>query len=488
MRHASTHILLLVGAIWSARQCTRADAVLDWDALMLDAIRQDTTAPTISTRNLAILHVAIYDAVNSILRTRQPYRFLLESPPDADPVAATIGAGHEIMKVLYPGQQARTDLLYQAGIAQLPVSQVTLQSLAFGADLARRTLTSRQDDGANINLPYIPSDLPGQWRRTPPFFRPPLTPHWRYVDPFCLPDTVSFLPPPPPPLGSPEYAADFNEVKALGGVDSLVRTPYQTETAVFWSDFSYTAMPPGHWHEIAADIARNQNNSLADNALLFAWLSLAHVDAGIVCWEAKYRYNFWRPVTAIHRAEEDGNPATAPDPSWNHLLDSPPFPDHTSGHSTFSAAGAEVLRHFYGTDTLPFTARSDSLPGVVRSYTSLAACTDEIGMSRIYGGIHFQSANRDGKTCGTKVGQYITANYLLPNDSLPTLAFGSRPPATLLIHLHGQVGTALILESTPDCLIWTAISTNLAQSGGVHLQLETSDPSPHFFRIRQQAP
>jgi hypothetical protein len=240
---------------------------------MLGALRQDTSAPTISTRNLAILHVAIYDAVNSILRTRQPYRFLLDPPPDADPVAATIGAAHEIMKALYPGLRARSDLLY-----------------------------------------------------------------------------------------------------------------------------------------------------------------------------------------------------------------------HTSGHSTFSAAGAEVIRHFYRTDTLPFTATSDSLPGVVRTYTSLAACTDEIGMSRIYGGIHFQSANRDGKTSGRNVARYITANYLLPNETLPTLTLGSHLPATLLIHLHGQVGTSLILESTPDFLTWTAISTNLARSGGVHLQLETSDPSSHFFRIRQQAP
>ena len=172
-------------------------------------------------------------------------------------------------------------------------------------------------------MPYIPSDAPGQWRRTPPLFRPPLTPHWRYVTPFAIPDAVRFRPPPPPPLESPAYAVALNEVKELGARSSTLRTPDETEVAIFWSDFSYTAMPPGHFHEVAMTIARNEGLTLAENARLFGLLGMAQADAAIVCWETKYHYNLWRPVTAIQRADEDENPATEADPAWAALLAAP---------------------------------------------------------------------------------------------------------------------------------------------------------------------
>lgn len=470
----------------SAGPRVSADAVLDWDDLMLDGIRIDTTGPTLSTRNLAILHAAMYDAVNSIVRTHQPYQFLLAPPAGADPEAAATAAAYEVMKALYPGLSGRADDLYATGVAALPATPATTNSLAFGAEVGRRTLASRAADGANTDVPYIPSDAPGQWRRTPPFFRPPLTPQWRHVTLFALPDKEPFMPPPPPALDSPAYAADFNEVKALGGKGSTVRTAYQGETAVFWSDFSYTAMPPGHWHEIAATIARSRTNSLVDNARLFALLSLAHADAAIVCWEAKFRYNFWRPVTAIQRAAEDGNPDTVPDAAWDHFLVSPPFPDHTSGHSTFSAAAAEVIAQFYGTDTISFTATSDSLPGVFRTYTSLAECAAEVGRSRIYGGIHFESANRDGKASGRKLAQHILANHLLPNDALPRLACEGAAPAGLQLRLHGHAGRALVLEASDDFAGWTPLATNAVVPGGVALTVPAGDAGG-FFRVRETA-
>lgn len=488
MRAVYAKFFLLCLLLAAAPPRAAADPVLDWDALMLDAIRADNTGPTVSTRNLAILHVAIYDAANSILRTHQPYMFLVDPPANADPAAAVIGAGYEVMKALYPTFRARADQLYQAGVASLPPGPATSQSLGFGAQVALQTLASRQNDGANTDVPYIPSNAPGQWRRTPPFFRPPLTPQWRYVKLFCLPEKEPFVPPPPPPLDSPEYAAAFNEVKAIGGVGSTLRTPYQSETAVFWSDFSYTAMPPGHWHEIAAGISRDRGTSLADNARLFALLSLAHADAGIICWEAKYRYNFWRPVTAIQRAAEDGNPATDPDPAWDHYLVSPPFPDHTSGHSTFSAAAAVVLVQFYGTDRITFTATSDSLPGVVRTYHSLSECADEVGMSRIYGGIHYDFSNRDGKSSGRKVGEFIMANYLLPNEALPRLQWEHFLSSAWQLRLHGRVGQPVVLEGTVDFATWADLHTNLAKPGGVAWAVPSPMPESLFFRVRQDQP
>lgn len=475
----------LLAGVWCAPRGT-ADPVLDWNALMMNAIRADNTGPTLSTRNLAILHTAIYDAVNSVVRDHQPYGFLLDPPPGTSPAAAATAAGHRICTVLYPSFRAQADTLYETFLAGATPDAGLTNGLALGRDLAALTLATRADDGANTTVPYIPSDAPGQWRRTPPFFRPPLTPHWRYVRPFALSELEPFVVPPPPALDSPEYAASLNEVKAIGRRDSTLRTPEQSLIASYWSDFSYTSMPPGHWHEIAATIARDQGNTLAENARLLALMGIAEADAAIVCWEGKFRYNFWRPVTAIQRADEDGNPATAPDPAWDHYLPSPPFPAYPSGHSTFSKAGAQILTHFYGTDALTFTTRSDTIQGVFRTFHSLAECADEVGMSRIYGGFHFSFDNTAGKESGGKVADYIAANYLLPNDRLPSVriegfAASGRPQ----VRVHGHVGLTCVLQASSDLVHWTDVMTDTAVPGGALLE-DTAAPLggvARFYRV-----
>ncbi len=450
---------------------------------MMAAIRADNTGPTVSTRNLAILNVATYDAVNSITRTHQPYRFQLDAAPDTSVEAAVIAAGREVMLALYPTFRARTDELYETQVAALPSTSQVAAGLALGREIALRVLALRAADGSTTDVPYIPSSAPGQWQRTPSFFRPPLTPQWRYVTLFCLPGLEPFLPQPPPPLDSEEYARDFNEVKRLGERNSPVRTDEQSLIAVYWSDFSYTAMPPGHWHEIAATIARDRHTSVPDTARLFALLGLAQADAAILCWEAKYRWNLWRPVTAIRRAAEDGNPATEPDPTWHHYLESPPFPAYTSGHSTFGKASAEILTFFYGTDAITFTTASDSVPGVFRVYHSLAACADEIGMSRIYGGIHYMFDNVEGKRTGALVARYVVANFLLPNDTLPRLVLENVSPAGARLRVLGHVGHPSVVEASPDLVHWMPLATDTAVPGGNVLV----DPNPHpahrFYRV-----
>jgi hypothetical protein len=306
------------------------------------------------------------------------------------------------------------------------------------------------------------------------------------VDLFCLPSKDPFLPPPPPALDSAEYAAAFNEVKAIGAKNSATRTAEQSVIARFWSDFSYTAMPPGHWHEIAATISRQRGNTLAENARLFALIAVAQADSAIVCWEVKYRYNFWRPVTAIQRADEDGNPLTDADPAWEQFLPSPPFPSYTSGHSTFSKASSQVLTHFYGTDAISFTASSDTLPGVFRNFTSLALCADEIGMSRIYGGFHFQFDNLAGKATGKLVGDYIFANFLLPDARLPLLTIESAAAGQVQLRMHGHIGHDCVTEASPDLAGWLPISTNTAVVGGV-LVADPDAPGQarRFYRVRE---
>lgn len=480
---------LCFGLIASCLLCSpcRSDAVLDWDALMIDAIHLDTTSPTLSSRNLAILHAAIYDSVNSVAQSHQPYLVQLPLSGETSAEAAAVGAAYEVMQALYPSFGARIQDLFDTWFASAPETASITNGLALGQEVAALVIQDRAADGASTDIPYIPSNAPGQWQRTPPFFRPPLTPQWRYVRPFCLPENLElFVPAPPPPLESAEYAESFNQVKALGGKESASRTAEQMQIAVFWSDFSYTAMPPGHWHEIAATIAADKHTSLEENARLFALLSMAQADAGIVCWEAKFRFNLWRPITAIRRAGEDNNPQTEPDVAWDHLLAAPPFPSYTSGHSTFSKASGEVLTHFFGTDAITFSARSDSLAGVIRQFDSVSACVDEVGMSRIYGGIHFMFDNVAGKQSGKLIGQYVNRNFLLPNSALPALAierFGSNRP---ILRIHGHVGRTCVLEASSDLLEWRSISTNTITVGGSSVT-DRSAPldSARFYRVRE---
>ncbi len=465
----------------------RADVVLEWNALMIDAIRVDNSGPTLSSRNLAILHTAIYDAVNSIARTHQPYKFQVDATAETSTEAAVGGAGYEIMKGLYQPFRARADELYETWLAGTPASASKTNGLVLGRRVAQLTLQDRAADGSSTDVPYIPSDEPGQWRRTPPFFRPPLTPQWRFVTPFCLPGLEPFLPPPPPSLESVEYAENLNYVKAIGSVNSTVRTAEQTLIARFWSDFSYTSMPPGHWHLIAETIARDRNNTVEENARLFALISVAQADGAIVCWETKFRYNFWRPVTAIQRADEDNNPLTEADKGWTQLLPSPPFPAYTSGHSTFSGASAQVLTHFYGTDAITFNTTGDATPGVIRTFNSLATCADEVGMSRIYGGFHYMFDNVQGKNTGRAIGDYVSANFLLPNDALPLVRMEGFKLGAPLVRVHGHADRQLVLEASADLGQWIPISTNRAVTGGV--LIEDNHPAMaalRFYRVSEQ--
>lgn len=415
MKRSIQVLFAAAGIVWASASDSPANQILQWNALMIQSVRLDNSGPNLCSRNLAILHTAIYDSVNAITGTRQPYRFAMPLEGDVSMEAAIAGSAFEITTILYPVSETAAKKLF-AESAPSQECEAVRNGLALGRQIARMALRSRENDGISADTPYIPSKLPGQWRRTPPYFRPPSNPQWRNVTLFALPEKESFLPPPPPALDSAEYAAALNEVKSLGSKNGSIRTPGQTQIAIFWSDFSYTSMPPGHWHQIAASICRERNMNLEDTARLFALLSLAQADSATVCWEAKYRYNFWRPVTAIQRADEDSNPATDPDPKWNHLLAAPSFPSYVSGHSIFSKASAEVLTRFFKTDSVPFAATSDMLPGVVRHFTSFAACADEIGMSRVYGGIHFSFDNAQGKASGQRIGEYVSTHCLLAKD------------------------------------------------------------------------
>ncbi|MCC5807723.1 MAG: phosphatase PAP2 family protein [Opitutales bacterium] len=394
-----------------------ARALAEWNTAIMEAIQLLTPSPCLASRNLAVIHLAAFDAVNAVQGGYEPYLDLAPPGPGTDAALAALGAVSTGARAHFPASRASFDELFRAhrdslstGIAADTVDA----SVAYGEYVARAHIGARVGDGATTTVTYIPVDKAGKWRRTPPRFRPPEVPHWPTVRPFAVPDPSAFRPPPPPSPDTPQYAEAWDEVRRLGARASTERTSDQTEIAVFWSCFSYTSTPAGHWNEIGARIALAEGMPLLETARLLALVNAAMADAGIACWNAKYHYGFWRPIHAIRFADNDGNPATTADPEWDSLLEAPPHPCYVSGHAAFSGAGSRTLAHILGTDAYAFRTTSSSLPGVERAYRSFSECTDEICMSRVYGGIHFRFSNEAGRVLGEEVADAVHAALLRP--------------------------------------------------------------------------
>jgi hypothetical protein len=386
-----------------------ADVVTDWNNAALDAIRAGNTNPPIASRSLAILHASIYDAVNGITRTHEEYLVPSAVPASASREAAASAAAHQVLVNLFPSGIANFDALHAAILATIPDGPHKSAAIVWGEFVATQILAARAHDGSDAIVPPPDGSGPGVWIPTPPAFLPYLLPQWGFVVPFGMGSSSQFRPPGPPSLDSQQYAADYEEVKQLGAAVGSTRTEEQSEIALFWADGAGTETPPGHWNSIAQLISAAQGSTLEENARLFALLNIAMADAAICSWDAKYTFAFWRPVTAIAFAE--------PELNWMSFIVTPPFPDYTSGHSTFSAAAATVLPLFYGTEDLPFTTGSDFLPGVYRSFSTCLDAAEEAAASRIYGGIHFRSASEDGLDAGTSIGEWTFTHYLQPKHN-----------------------------------------------------------------------
>ena len=380
------------------------DVVTDWNTSALDAIRAGHTPPPIASRSLAILHVSIYDAVNGITRTHEPYLVQSSASASVSLEAAASAAAHKALVNLFPAAASSFNTLHAAILAAIPNAPQKTAGIVWGEFVANQILAARANDGSDAIVAPPGGSGPGVWVPTPPAFAPYLLPQWGFVAPFGMSNSSQFRPPGPPALDSEQYAADYNEVKELGAASGSTRTAEQTQIALFWADGAGTETPPGHWNSIAQIIAAGRGNTLEENARLFALLNIAMADAAICAWDAKYTFHFWRPVTAITFAE--------PLLNWTSFIVTPPFPDYVSGHSTFSGAAATVLPFFYGTDDLPFTTGSDFLPGVYRSFSTCLDAAEEAAVSRLYGGIHFRSANEDGLQAGISIGEWTDAHYL----------------------------------------------------------------------------
>jgi PAP2 superfamily len=394
--------------------------VIDWNQILLSIVNTPGAQPaTIQpTRNFAILHAAIYDAVDSIDETHDPYLIFVHAPRDASETAAADAAAHTALVGLYPAQQAALDGEYAAELARVPDGAPRDEGVQIGDRVARDLLAIRATDGSGIPAPpFVAGVNPGDYRPTPPNFPAPAFTTWGQVTPFVLDSGDQFRPGPPPPLTSDAYAAAVNEVKSFGSATSTTRTTDQTQIGQFWG-------PPiqNFWNQIAGTVAQAHHTDLATTARLFAALNLSFADSAIAFYDAKYTYRLWRPVTAIRLADSVADPNAletdslhvVADPTWLPLAGSTaPDPSYPGAHSTISAAGAEVLDAFYGRKQ-HFSVTSTALPGVTRSFTSFDDAAQEAGLSRIYAGQHFRFDHVAGVTLGRHVAGFVLRNALLP--------------------------------------------------------------------------
>jgi Domain of unknown function (DUF6851) len=398
----------------SAALAQDAKLVSEWNRVLFSVV-----APAPPTRPAAMLHIAMFDAVNAIERAYTPYRIEVRASRGASTEAAAAQAAHDVLTALFPTQQAIFDSLLNSQLANLPNGREK-QGIAIGRAVAKAVLEWRQNDGWPPTIvpdpTYVLSTTPGNWQPTPPANSFATNTFFPKVTPFGIQTSTQFLPPPPPTLTSQRYATDFNETKSLGLATSDVRTAEQTEIALRIAAVGFSTAPQEVFFRVAEDVARTQGLSLVDTARLFAFVSVAQHDGLQTSFTSKFTYGLWRPVTAIRRANEDGNPLTDPDPEWLPLLITPPYPSYAGNASCLSAAAARALQLAMGSDEIPFSVTWIGVPpntDVTRDYNRFSDLAEEFARSRIFGGIHYQFDSDASQSACPKVADYVHAHYML---------------------------------------------------------------------------
>jgi len=389
--------------------------VVQWNRNLLVIVRTPGVQPATvhPTRSFAIMHAAIYDAVNSIDRTHRPFLVhLSDAPRDASQEAAAAAAAHRVLVALYPTLKSGLDSELQQSLAQIPDGERKTQGVIVGEAVADRVLALRGHDGSDAQpIPYVFGNAPGDYQSTPPNFPPqPQFTHWSRVTPFAIERADQFRPGSPPALTSDEYSDAFNQIKSLGIANSTTATADEALTGRFWN-----GAIQNYWNEISQTASVAHGLTTAANARLFALLNLSFADGVIAFYDAKYTYNFWRPVTAIRAADTDNNPKTVADVNWlPQAGKTAPDPSYPGAHAVISAAGAEVLMSFFGRDHFKFSVTSEVLPGVERSFTNFSAAAEEATLSRVFAGQHFSFDLTSGQRLGREVAEFVFHNFLGP--------------------------------------------------------------------------
>lgn len=400
------------------------DPVLYWNEVAISGLVGPFPA---TSRAHAMVSIAIHDAVNATTGARNRSFLNGVAASGGDTRAAASQAARNMLVHLNPGRTSDFDAALAASLALVPDGPAKAQGMATGAAFAAAMIANRSGDGSGSLVTYTPSGLPGGWAPTPPGFGPAAIPHYAGVTSFLLNSPAQFRAAPPPAVTSPQYAAAFNEVKALGSLTSLTRTPDQSAAALFWVGASGT----GPWLRAGIDAAQTNNLSTVEAARLLALVSASTADAFTSVWDTKYEYDYWRPVTGIRLAGLDGNDLTEAQADWTPFVITPPFPAYTSGHAGVSSAAATILSSTFGSGygfCLPFAGRS-------RCFDSFEAAALDSANSRLWGGIHWRFDNEVGNVMGRNVATYALKRNIF--DAVPE-------PTTwaMMILGFGAVGAA----------------------------------------------
>jgi len=385
----------------------KADKVTDWNAIGAQVLVNGGNAGAAGSVDMAYMHIAIYDSVNAIEGGYSVFAVSPSNvPPGASAEAATVEAAYCILSSLYPAQAAYLNAQYAASLGTIPDGQAKLDGISVGDEVATRFLASRVGDGRGANVPYTPGSGPGAWIPTSP--APPAMVWLSQMRPFAIESPSQFRPEPPPSLTSDEWAADYNEVKQMGALNSSERTPEQTSLGRFFLDPGVPQIGDG-----LRRLAIDRGLSLKDNARLFAQIYVAQADATIAGWDSKYHYGFWRPITAIRAGDTDGNPNTDADPTWRPLATTPNHPEYLSAHLFVDGAYSETLRLFFGTKKI-IVMLSSTTTGTSMTFTNTDDIPKAVTDARIFAGFHYRTSCVRGNVLGMKVAKYVAKKYFQP--------------------------------------------------------------------------
>jgi hypothetical protein len=395
--------LLLMAPITAAV----GNVIIDWDEKAIGVLQTGTTPPPPTAfRTMAILHVAMFDAVNSIGPHYQPYKIRLAATPDTSKEAAAAAAAGAVLVKLVPDAAADVQSTLMTYLATLPDGEAKSKGVQLGQEVARRILEIREKDGASAPDAYRPKTKPGVYIPTP------ITVGSQFpnVTPFAMTSPSQFRPKPPPSLKSEQWARDYNEIKDLGEKNSTRRTARQNEDARFW-----LLVGPRSTYPLPRQVAVASNMSVLDSARFMALVSIATIDAMIAVFDAKYKYEFWRPITAIRNGDIDGNPATERVATWQPIDVTPMHPEYPCAHCITSSAVAAAIEAVLGTEEIPEVAlTSPFAPAVTHRFTDLHAYTEEVANARIYAGFHYRSSTIIGREMGQKIGEWVVKSVMQP--------------------------------------------------------------------------
>ncbi len=402
-------------ALNSGLPFVQEDVIFQWNRVLMDTIRTPGQQPAtiMPVRSYAMMHAAMFDAVNSIDGSYTFYLTDVPGSPNASIEAAAAQAAHDVLAGLYPTRVAIFDAELAVSLQGIDEYRAQ-QGIRVGQIVAERMLATRANDGWNVTPPaYSLPATPGNWQPAP---GSAAFTHYPSVVPFGISSGTQFRPSPPPPLTSAAYAADLNEVKEIGSVSSATRTAEQTHVAQLWAGVGTPTNFLFVWNNVARTVATARGLTTVENARLFALTNFALHDALQTTFASKFYYGLWRPVTAIRRADEDGNANTAADPSWSSLIANPPYPSYAGNNAAIGTSQSTILALFFERDDIAFQHTWEGGGGATRSYAGFGAMADEEARARIYGGIHFSFDNVAGQSVGRNVANYIFANIMRPRQ------------------------------------------------------------------------